>query len=133
MKHNKLEFGRLKPVAIESQQGQRHTLGIIDDASRFMCISAVNENTEVNGMSAARIGREELQRGMKVVSVRTDNGREYVNEQFDAFLDKHDIRWNTPSPTNTRNTALSEGSGAARHSARIFYGCTRILCGCTEL
>jgi hypothetical protein len=84
-------------------------------------------------MFAARIGREERQRGMKVVSVRTDNGGEYVNEQFDAFLDTHDFRWNTPSPTNTRKTALSEGSGAARHSARIFHRCTRILCGCTEL
>jgi hypothetical protein len=70
---------------------------------------------------------------MKVVSVRTDNGGEYVNEQFNAFLDKHDIRWNHPLPTNTRKTALLEGSGAARHSARILYGCTRILCGCTEL
>jgi hypothetical protein len=29
---------------------------------------------------------------MKVVSVRTDNGGEYVNERFAAFFDKHDIR-----------------------------------------
>jgi hypothetical protein len=50
---------RLKPVAIKTRRGQRYALGIIDDASRFMWISAMREMTEVNGMFAARIGREE--------------------------------------------------------------------------
>jgi hypothetical protein len=64
-------------------------------------MSPMKQNMEVNWMFAARSGREGRQRGMKLVSVRPDNGGEYVNEQSDAFPNKHVIRRNTPSPTNT--------------------------------
>lgn len=79
------------PMAEESFSGFKYFLTFIDDYTRKTFVYFLKCKSEVfNKLEKFKIFAE-LQTGQKLKTLRSDNGKEYVNKQMNEFMKKHGI------------------------------------------
>lgn len=79
------------PCQIKGRGGERYFLSIIDDFSKRTSLYPIKEKGEVPEILKRHINKAERFVGQKVKAIRTDNGGEFVNRNFDNFCDKSGI------------------------------------------
>ncbi|GKF60019.1 retrovirus-related pol polyprotein from transposon TNT 1-94, partial [Tanacetum coccineum] len=76
------------PSTVQSYRGNRYTLVIVDDYSRYTWTRFLKDKTEAFDQSEIFSKKIQNQLGCTIVSIRTDHGREFDNEvQFGEFCD----------------------------------------------
>ncbi|GJX40305.1 retrovirus-related pol polyprotein from transposon TNT 1-94 [Tanacetum coccineum] len=74
------------PSAVRSYRGNRYTLVIVDDYSRYTWTRFLKDKTEAFDQFEIFSRKIQNQLGCSIVSIRTDHGREFDNEvQFGEF------------------------------------------------
>jgi Integrase core domain. len=73
------------PMNIESPSGSRYFILFKDDFSKYRTVYFMRHKSEALSKFKEFCAMVENQTGNKVKSLRTDNGREYVNEGFTVF------------------------------------------------
>ena len=75
-----------------------YALVIVDDFSRFtwtLFLAAKNDTFH----AFKRLSKVlENEKSSKIVSIRSDHGREFQNERFEHFCEKHGIKHNFSAP-----------------------------------
>lgn len=77
------------PMRTHSVSGSRYFVTFIDDKTRYCEIAFMKNKSEVFEKFVQYKTRVEKQTGSKIKVVRSDNGREYLSNQFTQFL-KHE-------------------------------------------
>ncbi|GKA82645.1 retrovirus-related pol polyprotein from transposon TNT 1-94 [Tanacetum coccineum] len=109
------------PSAVQSYGGNRYTLVIVDDYSRYTWTRFLKDKTEAFDQFEIFSKKIQNQLGCTIVSIRTDHGREFDNEvQFGEFCNAYGITHNfsvlrTPQSNGVverKNRTLQEMSRA---------------------
>ncbi|GJW81358.1 retrovirus-related pol polyprotein from transposon TNT 1-94 [Tanacetum coccineum] len=83
------------PSAVRSYGGNRYTLVIVDDYSRYTWTRFLKDKTEAFDQFEIFSRKIQNQLGCSIVSIRTDHGREFDNEvQFGEFYNANGITHN---------------------------------------
>ncbi|GJX36157.1 retrovirus-related pol polyprotein from transposon TNT 1-94 [Tanacetum coccineum] len=116
------------PSAVRSYGGNRYTLVIVDDYSRYTWTRFLKDKTEAFDQFEIFSKKIQNQLGCTIVSIRTDHGREFDNEvQFGEFCNAYGITHNfsvlrTPQSNGVverKNRTLQEMSYSQNSKAYI--------------
>ncbi|GJS58322.1 retrovirus-related pol polyprotein from transposon TNT 1-94 [Tanacetum coccineum] len=97
------------PSAIGSYGGNRYTLVIVDDYSRYIWTRFLKDKTEAFDQFEIFSRKIQNQLGCSIVSIRTDHGREFDNEvQFGEFCNANGITHNFSAPRTPQSNGVVE-------------------------
>ena len=96
------------PMNVDSIGGSRYFVTFIDDKSRFMMVFFMKHKNEVLESFKEYKALVERQTSKKIKTIRSDNGTEYVNGEFNAFLSKHGIQRQLTVPHTPQQNGVSE-------------------------
>nr|GEW12454.1 retrovirus-related Pol polyprotein from transposon TNT 1-94 [Tanacetum cinerariifolium] len=97
------------PSAIRSYGGNRCTLDIVDDYSRYTWTRFLKDKTEAFDHFEIFSKKIQNQLGCTIVSIRTDHGREFDNDmQFGEFCNANGITHNFSAPRTPQSNGMVE-------------------------
>ncbi|GJU81855.1 retrovirus-related pol polyprotein from transposon TNT 1-94 [Tanacetum coccineum] len=97
------------PSAVWSYGGNRYTLVIVDDYSRYTWTRFLKNKTEAFDQFEIFSKKIQNQLGCTIVSIRTDHGREFDNEvQFGEFCNANGITHNFSAPRTPQSNGVVE-------------------------
>lgn len=96
------------PMQQVSIGGARYFVTFIDDFSRRVYIYPIKNKSEVFEKFVEYKNRVENELNKKIKILRSDNGTEYKNNNFDTYLKKHGILHQTSNPYSPEQNGLSE-------------------------
>jgi len=79
------------PMNVESLGGSRYFVTFIDDYSRYTEVTMLHKRSDVLKAFKNYKRRVENQTGQRIKKLRTDNGREYLSNEFKKFLEDEGI------------------------------------------
>lgn len=79
------------PMPVVSLGGQKYFVTFIDDFSKKLYTYAMKQKSEVLELFVMFHKLAEKQTGKKLKAIRSDNGTEYVNKQFEKFCEENGI------------------------------------------
>ncbi|GJV25047.1 retrovirus-related pol polyprotein from transposon TNT 1-94 [Tanacetum coccineum] len=95
------------PSAVRSYGGNRYTLVIVDDYSRYTWTRFLKDKTEAFDQFEIFSRKIQNQQGCSIVSIRTDHGREFDNEvQFGEFCIANGITHNFLAPRTPQSNGV---------------------------
>ncbi|GJW10252.1 retrovirus-related pol polyprotein from transposon TNT 1-94 [Tanacetum coccineum] len=97
------------PSAVRSYRGNRYTLVIVDDYSRYTWTRFLKDKTKAFDQFEIFSKKIQNQLGCTIVSIRTDHGREFDNEvQFGEFCNANGITHNFSAPRTPQSNGVVE-------------------------
>ncbi|GJY60946.1 retrovirus-related pol polyprotein from transposon TNT 1-94 [Tanacetum coccineum] len=97
------------PSAVWSYGGNRYTLVIVDDYSRYTWTRFLKDKTEAFNQFKIFSKKIQNQLGCTIVSIKTDHGREFNNEvQFREFCNANGITYNFSAPHTPQSKGVVE-------------------------
>ncbi|GJV97662.1 retrovirus-related pol polyprotein from transposon TNT 1-94 [Tanacetum coccineum] len=97
------------PSAVRSYGGNRYTLVIVDDYSRYTWTRFLKNKTKAFDQFEIFSKKIQNQLGWTIVSIRTDHGREFDNEvQFREFCNANSITHNFSAPRTPQSNGVVE-------------------------
>lgn len=97
------------PMKIESIGESRYFVTFFDDCSRWCVIQMLKSKNEVFGAFKHFKTFVENQTGHKIKCLQSDNGKEYVNQEFDDFLKKNGIKRRLTVTHTPEQNGVAEG------------------------
>lgn len=96
------------PMQTASLGGARYFVTFIDDFSRKVFVYPIKSKAEVLEKFTEFKNGVENELDRKIKKLRTDNGKEYINKNFDSYLKKHGIMHQTTNPYTPEQNGVSE-------------------------
>ncbi|GKB16858.1 retrovirus-related pol polyprotein from transposon TNT 1-94 [Tanacetum coccineum] len=97
------------PSAVRSYGGNRYTIIIVDDYSRYTWTRFLKDKTEVSDKFKIFSKKIQNQLGCTIVSIRTNHSREFDNEvQFGEFCNANGITHNFSAPRTPQSNGVVE-------------------------
>ncbi|GKA42725.1 retrovirus-related pol polyprotein from transposon TNT 1-94 [Tanacetum coccineum] len=97
------------PSAVRSYRGNRYTLVIVDDYSRYTWTRFLKDKTKAFVQFKIFSKKIQNQLGCIIVSIRTDHGKEFNNEvQFEEFFNANGITHNFSAPRTPQSNGVVE-------------------------
>ncbi|CAG9132206.1 unnamed protein product [Plutella xylostella] len=96
------------PMQTASLGGARYFVTFIDDLSRKVFVYPIKSKAEVLEKFNEFKNLVENELNKKIKKLRTDNGKEYINRNFDSYLKKSGILHQTTVPYTPEQNGLSE-------------------------
>ena len=98
-------FGPVKQISI---QGMRYMVTFIDDFSRYVWVYFMKEKSETFTKFKEFKEKIEGELNTKILCLRTDNGREYLSNEFTIYLKEHKIRRQLTCPNTPQQNGVAE-------------------------
>nr|GEW08747.1 retrovirus-related Pol polyprotein from transposon TNT 1-94 [Tanacetum cinerariifolium] len=76
------------PIRIESINGKRYVLVVVNDYSRYTCVFFLHSKDEASDVIISFIKKTQVNLQLQVQRVRTDNGTEFKNKTLAKFFDE---------------------------------------------
>lgn len=96
------------PMSEQSLSGAKYLLTFIDDFSRMTFGYFLKAKSEVLEVFIKFKTLIENEFNLNIKCIRSDNGKEYVNNKFQAYLDQHGIRHQTTVPYCPQQNGVAE-------------------------
>lgn len=80
------------PMNVPSLGGARYFATFIDDKSRYIEVVLLNKRSDIITAFKAYKKRAERETGCQIKKICTDNAKEYLSKEFNAFLEEEEIR-----------------------------------------
>ncbi|GKC42376.1 retrovirus-related pol polyprotein from transposon TNT 1-94 [Tanacetum coccineum] len=104
-----LHMGLFGPSAVRSYRGNRYTLVVVDDYSRYTWTRFLKDKIKAFDQFEIFSRKIQNQLGCSIVSIRTDHGREFDNEvQFGEFYNAKGIIHNFSAPRTPQSNGVVE-------------------------
>ncbi|GJX79049.1 retrovirus-related pol polyprotein from transposon TNT 1-94 [Tanacetum coccineum] len=104
-----LHMDLFSPSAIRSYGGNRYTLVIVNDYSRYTWTRFLKDKIEAFDQFEIFSKKIQNQLGCTIVSIRTDHGKEFDNEvQFGEFCNANGITHNFSAPRTPQSNGVVE-------------------------
>jgi transposase InsO family protein len=85
-------------IAYISIGGSKYCLVIVDDYPRFTWVSILQEKSQTQETLKKFLRRAQNGFGLRIKKIRSDNGTEFKNSQFEGFLEEEGINHEFSSP-----------------------------------
>ncbi|GJU43920.1 retrovirus-related pol polyprotein from transposon TNT 1-94, partial [Tanacetum coccineum] len=97
------------PTSVQSYGGNRYTLVIVDDYSRYTWTRFLKDKTEAFDQFKIFSRKIQNQLGCSIVSIRIDHSREFDNEvKFEEFCNANGITHNFSAPRTPQSNGVVE-------------------------
>ncbi|CAG9787134.1 unnamed protein product [Diatraea saccharalis] len=96
------------PMENKSYGGHSYFLIVVDDCTRKMFIYFLKSKTDVLDRFKMFVNEGETYSGKKIKIVRTDNGKEFVNAEFNAYLKSKGIKHQLSVPYTPQQNGVAE-------------------------
>lgn len=97
------------PFSTESETGARYLLLLVDDHSRYKWLRPTTTKDEAFGLIQQYVAAAEcMHPGQRVSVLHTDNGGEFVSNEFDAWLRQRGIRRELTVPYTPHQNGVAE-------------------------
>lgn len=96
------------PISIPSFTGKKYFVTFIDDFSRKMFVYTMHSKSEVYSKFVEFKNAAENQLNRKIKMLRSDNGKEYVNDQFKKLCLSSGIKHQKSVPYSPQQNGLAE-------------------------
>ena len=96
------------PMSVASPTGSLYYVLFQDDASGFRIVYFLKRKNEVFNYFKIFVARIFTETGKRVSTFRTDNGGEYVDSEFQKYLESNGIRHETCAPYTPEQNGVSE-------------------------
>ena len=97
-----------KPTRTAFISDKRYALVIIDDYSRWTWVKFLNHKDESFKVFRKFLKQVQNEKGMSIVAIRSNHGREFENENILVFCEKHGINHNFSTPTTPQQNGVVE-------------------------
>jgi len=109
------------PMRVQSNGGSKYFITFTDDCTRWTEVRFFAHNSQALEEFKAYKIFVEKQHGMKIKALQSDNGREYVNQEFDEYLISEGIK------RRLTTTHTPEQNGIAERKNRTLVEMSRCL------
>jgi len=109
------------PMRVQSNGASKYFIMFTDDCSRWTEVRFIAHKSQALEEFKAYKIFVEKQHGMKIKTLQSDNGREYVNQEFDEYLKSEGIK------RRLTTTYTPEQNGIAEHKNRTLVQMSRCL------
>ena len=65
---------------------------VVDDFSKYSWVEFLRENSKECEKMEKLCKRLQNEKGVPIIKIRSDHGKEFVNAKFEAFCNEHGIR-----------------------------------------
>ena len=97
------------PTRTESMGGNHYIMVVVDDFSRYSWVEFLREKSEACDKMERQCKRLQNEKGVPIVKVRSDHGKEFENAKFEAFCNEHGIKKEFSAPkTPQQNQVIQE-------------------------
>ena len=93
-----LHVDLMGPTRIESLGGKRYIMVIVDDFSRYTWVEILREKLEACEKMENLCKRLQNEKGVQIVKIRSDHGKEFENARFESFCEKNGIKKEFSAP-----------------------------------
>ena len=87
-----LHVDLMGPTRTESLGGKRYIMVIVDDFSRYTWVEFLREKSEECEKLGSLCKRLQNEKGIPIVKIRSDHGKEFENARFESFCEKNGIK-----------------------------------------
>lgn len=108
-------------MRISSNGGSKYFITFTDDCTRWTEVRFIGSKDQALEEFKAFKAFVEKQHDVKIKAIQSDNGREYVNKEFDEYLKKHRIQ------RSLTTTYTLEQNGVAERKNRTLMDTARCL------
>ena len=93
-----LHVDLMGPTRIESLGGKWYIMVIVDDFSRYTWVEILREKLEACEKMENLCKRLQNEKGVQIVKIRSDHGKEFKNAKFESFCEKNGIKKEFSTP-----------------------------------
>ena len=87
-----LHVDLMGPIRTESMGGKCYIMVVVDDFSRYSWVDFLREKSEACDKMERLCKRLQNEKGVPIVRIRSDYGKEFENAKFEAFYNEYDIK-----------------------------------------
>ena len=103
-----LHVDLMGPMRTESMGGKRHIMVVVDDFSRYSCVEFLREKSEACDKMERLCKKLQNEKGVPIVKIRSDHGKEFENAKFEAFCNEHGIKKEFSTPKTPQQNGVVE-------------------------
>ena len=111
-----LHVDLMGPMRKESVGGKRYIIVVVDDFSRYSWVDFLREKLEACDKMERLCKRLQNEKGVPIVKIRSDHGKEFENARFEAFCNKHGIKKEFSAPKTPQQNGVVERKNRDRKS-----------------
>ena len=103
-----LHINLMRPTRTKSLGGKRYIMVIVDDFSRYTWVEFLREKSEASEKLEILCKRLQNEKGVPIVKIRSDHGKEFENARFESFGEKNGIKKEFLAPKNPQQNGVVE-------------------------
>ena len=103
-----LHVDLMGPIRMESMGGKRYIMVVVDDFSRYFWVEFLREKSEACDKMERLCKRLQNEKGVLIVKIRSDHGKEFENAKFEAFCSEHGIKKEFLAPKTPQQNGVVE-------------------------
>ena len=103
-----LHVDLMGPIRTESLGGKRYIMVIVDDFSRYTWVEFLREKSEAYEKLEILCKKLQNEKGVPIVKIRSDHGKEFENARFESFYEKNGIKREFLAPETTQQNGVVE-------------------------
>jgi transposase InsO family protein len=96
------------PIAYISIDGSKYCLVIVDDYSCFTWVFFLLYKSQTQETLKGFLRRAQNEFGLRIKTIRSNNGTEFKNSQIEGFLEEEDIKHEFSSPYTPQQNGVVE-------------------------
>ena len=104
-----LHVDLMGPTRIESLGGKRYIMVIVDDFSRYSWVEFLREKSKACEKLEILCKRPQNEKGVPIVKMRSDHGKEFENARFESFCEKNGIKKEFSAPKTPKKKGWLRG------------------------
>ena len=93
-----LHVDLMGPMRTESMGGKRYIMVVVDDFSKYSWVEFLRENLEAYDKMERLCKKLQNEKGVPIVEIKSDHGKEFENAKFEAFCNEHGIKKEFSAP-----------------------------------
>ena len=87
-----LHVDLMRPTRTEILEGKRYIMVIVDDFSRYTWVKFLREKSEACEKLETFCKRLRNEKGVPIVKIKSDHGKDFENTRFESFCEKNGIK-----------------------------------------
>ena len=115
-----LHVDLMGPTRMESLEGKQFIMVIVDDFSRYTWVEFLREKLEACEKMETLCKKLQNKKGLPIVKIRNDHGKEFENAKFESFCEKNGIKKEfSASKTHQQNGVVERKNRVIQEMARV--------------
>ena len=103
-----LHVDLIRPTRTESLGGKWYIMVIVDDFSRYTWVEFLRQKSEACEKMENLCKRLQNEKGVPIVKIRSDHGKEFENARFESFCEKNGIKKEFSTPNTPQQNGVVE-------------------------